>query len=166
MRELTLAQGDSGSAEGARWPKPLGGCCPHGRAARRALGLLPQASAGLSQEQPAGRGTPSAEAFDAAACMKKGGSMSMVKRRSSKAAPAAAVSTRASVDSHLSTRMIVSAVDITRCSLNSATLRVPTRRSKRLQRRGKGQHTHAAPDRGRRTKEGGEAAKRHVRFDA
>jgi hypothetical protein len=66
----------------------------------------------------------------------------------------------------LSTRMIVSAVDITRCSLNSATLRVPTRRSKRLQRRGKGQHTHAAPDRGRRTKEGGEAAKRHVRFDA
>ena len=52
--------------------------------------------------------------------MKKGGSTSMVKRRSSKAAPAAAVTTRASVDSHLSTRMMVSAVDIAG-GLNRAT---------------------------------------------
>ena len=106
---LALAPRDSGSAEGASWPKPLGGCYPHGRAALRTHRAAAQS---LGSPQPRSAGWTSAEAFDAAACIKKGGSMSMVKRRSSKAAPMAAVSTRASVDSHLSTRMMVSAVDI------------------------------------------------------
>ena len=44
--------------------------------------------------------------------MKKGGSSSMVTRRSITAAPMATVSSSPSVESHLSTRMIVSAVDI------------------------------------------------------
>ena len=120
------------------------GCCPK-----------PRLASAESSRWP--RLPPSAEAFDAAACMKKGGSMSMVKRRSSKAAPAAAVSTRASVDSHLSTRMIVSAVDMTRClkqryECQHGAPRVTAPR--------KGQHTHVAPDRGRRTKAGGGGALR------
>lgn len=42
--------------------------------------------------------------------MKKGGSSSMVKRRSIMAAPMATVRSRPSADSHLNTRMIVSVV--------------------------------------------------------